>query len=603
MVVREDYTKYSYYGCIKTDDYESPSEQCQPQGEFLSYSPKETRTLPNDYNDYKKAIGDYTLLNIEAIQATVKYMENGNEIIGYPISPAKYEVPGKGTFTEFNDAIKALLENAYGKDFKNLTESEFNNIVAKNKNKTYEIDYIYKYNGEKKTVINIRLDDKEETPTITANLSSESKKGYKIGITDISNVEWDNKKVTATLSQENINNNEITEYYCNGALCGTDGRATKGSITINYTNYKNKVTVYGITAKGTKSNSITYGIKTDNKGPSNPTATIYKKNDEVDACPTKSSTTKINDNTWRKGYSYVVASSSKDNLSKVTYYLTTSGQTKDVNNSQQDCRNVNTEGIVTIKYKACDEADNCSSDITKTIKQDRTKPTNIKSYIHVNGEDPIQVSSYNGSWTKHYTSWYGLSATDISGIDHYEFKSATNSTPRNLTDYHLYPLDGYNYANYDFNIRAVDNAGNTSDWSGHYIFRIDRTPPTIKVVQKMYKDKKCYGVTKTNEVIHFKFSVTDSHSGVRSNSVKAFFGDDTTGCDFNRYGISKSATDEIAFGKNCDVGNNNLGNTLSLGNYYVKVSAYDNAGNRTTKYFKSSDAVNATGYSLSNCSG
>ena len=393
IVIREDYTKYKYYGCIKTGDYESPSEQCQPQGEFLSYEKKHKKILPIYYKEYQQLMNDYNNGNI-LIDLTAILHKKGESI---PVSPVKYEITGNGTANNLKEAETKLLETVYGTDFKNIdNQKKLDEAIQGKVNNKYEVDYIYNYRGVKKTVYKISLDESETNPEIEATISSGDNKGYQLNVSkknDI-NADWNTDGgVTAIIKQINTNNNTIVRYYCNGSLCGANkDKAKNGSITINYKNNYEVVEVYGETTNGTLSNKLSYGIKTDTIKPE--FGTIIKKkshewkdlnyNDEKNKkeyTNNKDVTTyDVDKNYWYKGYVLFKMKDIKIGVSTQNGTICSDSRFdgKDFG-PFNTFRRVHSEGITTITCKLTNKAGISSDEKIYKIKLDRTPP-DIISY-------------------------------------------------------------------------------------------------------------------------------------------------------------------------------------------------------------------------------
>ena len=111
----------------------------------------------------------------------------------------------------------------------------------------------------------------------------------------------------------------------------------------------------------------------DTTPPNAPTVTGYKKTSATDIS-SKGNLDVHTSNTWLKGWIFTQASGSGDN-SGVNYYYTTTGATTNNSNVKASYRNINAEGESTIKYKACDDAGNCSGWVSYIAKLDRTAPT------------------------------------------------------------------------------------------------------------------------------------------------------------------------------------------------------------------------------------
>lgn len=131
------------------------------------------------------------------------------------------------------------------------------------------------------------------------------------------------------------------------------------------------LTVYD---KAGNSTSITINANIDRTAPTNPTVSGYKKKTSQNISSSAGLET-YTFNSWYKGYVYTEANNSIDNLSGIDgYYCTTKGQKEDITNKKQSSRNVNIEGKVSIKYKACDKAGNCTNNIENMVLLDRSAP-------------------------------------------------------------------------------------------------------------------------------------------------------------------------------------------------------------------------------------
>ena len=84
------------------------------------------------------------------------------------------------------------------------------------------------------------------------------------------------------------------------------------------------------------------------------------------------------------------------------------------------------------------------------------------------------VKENNDSWTNRSIWWGNFTSKSFSGIDHYEYSDGcTGEKSNNLSS-------EYNYTNnwdHKYCIRAVDKAGNISNWSDPYYVKIDKSAP------------------------------------------------------------------------------------------------------------------------------
>ncbi len=107
---------------------------------------------------------------------------------------------------------------------------------------------------------------------------------------------------------------------------------------------------------------------------------------------------------------------------------------------------------------------------------DNTAPTVPTSTIRYDSSTGT-VRTNSSSWTNK-TLWWGdfLSMDNESGVQHYEYSErCTGEKSYNLRTSYTYTSN----KNTTYCIRAVDNAGNISDWSEAYYFRIDKDAPSL----------------------------------------------------------------------------------------------------------------------------
>lgn len=117
-----------------------------------------------------------------------------------------------------------------------------------------------------------------------------------------------------------------------------------------------------------------------------------------------------------------------------------------------------------------------------SIKIDKTKPTIPTSVIKKNSSSGEIIS--NSPSYRNYRVWWGNfnSIDKDSGIDYYEYSSGcTGVKDYKLNSEYIYPWDKSGLYEHKYCIRAVDIAGNYSDWSSAYYFNIDLIKPTCSV--------------------------------------------------------------------------------------------------------------------------
>ena len=103
-------------------------------------------------------------------------------------------------------------------------------------------------------------------------------------------------------------------------------------------------------------------------------------------------------------------------------------------------------------------------------------PTSVIRYDNSSGKE----KENNQDWVRDNLWWGDFKSSDEGlGVDHYEYSDGcTGSKTGNLQSSYIYSSD----MNKKYCIRAVDKAGNASDWSEPYYFKIDKTKPTCGTI-------------------------------------------------------------------------------------------------------------------------
>ena len=124
------------------------------------------------------------------------------------------------------------------------------------------------------------------------------------------------------------------------------------------------------------------------------------------------------------------------------------------------------EGNRTGYNKVCDYAGNCSTTST-SVKIDKTAPT-IPTVTYNSGSNSC-------SWKNNYNLTLN-SSDSLSGIQKYQFDVDLNGTvDYETTNPNFVPWNGYTTCNDRF--RAVDNAGNVSEWTETHHIHMDTEKP------------------------------------------------------------------------------------------------------------------------------
>lgn len=117
-------------------------------------------------------------------------------------------------------------------------------------------------------------------------------------------------------------------------------------------------------------------VKLDIEDPSVPTIHLYKWNNNSSRPSSASElSTEYTAGSWSKMKVYTYANGSTDNIAVDHYEYTTTGKTTNATNSKASSRNIEANGVSTIKYRACDKANNCSNYTSAvTVKVDTITP-------------------------------------------------------------------------------------------------------------------------------------------------------------------------------------------------------------------------------------
>ena len=188
------------------------------------------------------------------------------------------------------------------------------------------------------------------------------------------------------------------------------------------------------------------------------------------------------------------------------------------------------DGIYTRKIRAVYNDGTYSEEKVYTIKVDKTSPSVPTSNVSADGSIYSSVSSYNMGTTSSNIVWNNFNSQDnLSGISRYEYSVNCKNTSSGSVN-----INGYTYKtnmNKKYCIRAVDYAGNYSNWSDPYYFKINKsvassmTLNSTKVVLNMLKNKTYKievkypeGVNSNAKAVTYKTSnsnvATVSNSGV-----------------------------------------------------------------------------------------
>ena len=249
--------------------------------------------------------------------------------------------------------------------------------------------------------------------------------------------------------------------------------------------WKNTLEVGKGKVVATSNNYISYGpFAIDNSAPTTPTVTGYKKTSSTDVTSVEGLST-LASNTWYSGWAVVNATGSTDN-STVNYYYKATGATTNTDGFvKNSIRNVDAEGTSTLKFKACDLAGNCSSEVTFTVKLDRTAPSapTVTGYKKTSSTDVTSVSGLStlasNTW---YSGWIVVKATgstDTNGVTYYYSATGATTNTDGFVTGDIRNVDAEGTSTIKF--KTKDAAGN---WSSEvtYTAKLDRTAPSAPTV-------------------------------------------------------------------------------------------------------------------------
>ncbi len=241
--------------------------------------------------------------------------------------------------------------------------------------------------------------------------------------------------------------------------------STGKSNTATFSTSEDGYRTYVISASDDAGNSVTLNViaPLDRQSPNTPTVNLYKWTNNSTTPSSSTNLSAYQSDTWSKLNVYTTASSSTDSISGFkTYEYTTTGTTTQNTDTATSTasRSIKSEGTSTIKYRACDNAGNCSSySTTYTIKIDKTNPV-------------CTVSGGNTDWTngsrtitaKCSDSGSGCATNDFSKVYDAEISTTTAGANGNNSGGVVY-----------------DNAGNSTNCAANQTVRIDQTAPTCTV--------------------------------------------------------------------------------------------------------------------------
>ena len=269
---------------------------------------------------------------------------------------------------------------------------------------------------------------------------------------------------------------------------GTEGNNGwyKSNVTFSVTNGSDTLSGHASTTssissitKDTKGTKVTLTTK-DKAGNTSTKEYTIKMDKTAPATPTSmnfvfGNWSQYTDNTWTNQSIYAASttsnpgpSGSSDTTSGLWKYQISTDNVNwvDYNYTASGIYLMSTDGVHTRYFRAVDNAGNISSIISRTAKVDKTAPT-------------VPTVTYNGgsnscSWKNNYNLTLN-SSDSLSGVRVYQVDWTGDSASNSDVASNFIPWNGYSSCNNRF--RAVDNAGNISEWTGVHHIHMDTEKP------------------------------------------------------------------------------------------------------------------------------
>ena len=222
-----------------------------------------------------------------------------------------------------------------------------------------------------------------------------------------------------------------------------------------------------LTTKDKAGNTTTkeYTIKMDKTAPTTPTSMNF----------VFGNWSQYTDNTWTNQSIYAASttsnpgpSGSSDTTSGLWKYQISTDNVNwvDYNYTASGIYLMSTDGVHTRYFRAVDNAGNISSIISRTAKVDKTAPT-VPTVTYNSGSNSC-------SWKNNYNLTLN-SSDSLSGVRVYQVDWTGDSASNSDVASNFIPWNGYSSCNNRF--RAVDNAGNVSEWTGVHHIHMDTEKP------------------------------------------------------------------------------------------------------------------------------
>lgn len=388
--------------------------------------------------------------------------------------------------------------------------------------------------------VNIKLD--RSAPTFDVGLYKKTDKtnvSTGKGLPKYTDNTWTNKYVYSEVQNESDELSKVDYVSYTGPNDGVKVKNLKGKKSRNVNSDGTTKITYKVCDKAGNCSSKNVSIKIDMTAPSFD-VNLYKKKNENDV-KTGKGLSKYENKSWYNGWVFSSVSNLSDNQSDVdSVYLTVAGASSNVTDKKQEYRNINSQGISTVKYKVCDKAGNCNSK-TSEIRLDRKAPviTFGKSYdvncisfekivknkvdhrgiLYIEDEAPTSLeskSNVSGIAESNYNYIYsGKSKNECAGT----WCAASNGQDSmlriarpNANLIKRTSNNDYMKIRFDFNflegktatvkVYAVDNAGNSTTKTEKYSVPSTNKDAPSGYCRKLYSAKKSAkdGVCKDKEV-------------------------------------------------------------------------------------------------------
>ena len=182
-------------------------------------------------------------------------------------------------------------------------------------------------------------------------------------------------------------------------------------------------------------------------------------------------------------------------------------------------------------HRVIDKAGNVSDWIESDIKIDKTAP-NINVSFKTKTEDGNYTGNYtSGTWTNQNIERKITGSDSESGIFKYQYtntlsycetKNGEIDNPNDTIHNESYAGENASWTmNYEGTntacFRAIDNAGNASDWTQAYKLLIDKTAPDVPTLKYTLGSYEGYSYTPgnwTNQTVYRQIKSSDSDSGI-----------------------------------------------------------------------------------------